>query len=170
MSTQPDRTVHLPGSSRVHRQACFPPTQPTRCTAGPRAPGADRTSPRTVPDGCWAVAQATVCGVLPRQIECTNSVLIGVLNPSTGEAKARVEQAELLAPRRSLTGEPEQLRELRVRTRPDGTVTLNGKLDPEGGARVLEVLNSLNGRRPPVNSRITRRSDATRYRVRLSLV
>jgi hypothetical protein len=32
-------------------------------------------------------------------------VLIGVLNLSTGEAKARVEQAELLAPRRSLTGE-----------------------------------------------------------------
>jgi hypothetical protein len=47
--------------------------------------------------------------------------------------------------------EPETMRELRVRTGPDGTVSLNGKLDPEGGARVLEVLNSLNGRRPPVD-------------------
>ncbi|HEY6423903.1 MAG TPA: DUF222 domain-containing protein [Pseudonocardiaceae bacterium] len=44
--------------------------------------------------------------------------------------------------------EPETQRELRVRTRPDGTVSLAGKLDPEGGARVLEVLGSLNGRRP----------------------
>ncbi len=45
--------------------------------------------------------------------------------------------------------EPERTRELRVRTGPDGVVSLTGKLDPEGGARVLEVLNSLNGRRPP---------------------
>jgi hypothetical protein len=163
----------------------------------------------------------------------TARLVAGVLNLSSSEAKARVEQAELLTARRSLTGEvlapvlpatavelaagvigsahvrvitavmrcippgthpeitaqaeetlahaarrfdpaaltrigerllahldpdgtepadePEQLRELRVRTRPDGTVTLNGKLDPEGGARVLEVLNSLNGSRPPVD-------------------
>lgn len=47
--------------------------------------------------------------------------------------------------------EPEQQRELRVRTGSDGTISLTGKLDPEGGARVLEVLNSLNGRRPPVD-------------------
>jgi hypothetical protein len=45
--------------------------------------------------------------------------------------------------------EPEQLRELRVRTGADGTVSLTGRLDPEGGARVLEVLNALNGRRAP---------------------
>jgi hypothetical protein len=163
----------------------------------------------------------------------TAHLVAGVLNLSTSEAKARVEQAQLLTSRQSLTGEvlppvlpstaaelaagviglahvrvitavmrcippgthpeitaqaeetlahaarrfdpaaltrigerllahldpdgtepadePEQLRELRVRTRPDGTVTLNGKLDPEGGARVLEVLNSLNGSRPPVD-------------------
>ncbi|MGH3718048.1 MAG: DUF222 domain-containing protein [Pseudonocardiaceae bacterium] len=35
----------------------------------------------------------------------TARLLAGVLNLSTGEAKARVEQAELLTPRRSLTGE-----------------------------------------------------------------
>ena len=35
----------------------------------------------------------------------TARLVAGVLNLSTGEAKARVEQAELLAPRRSLTGE-----------------------------------------------------------------
>jgi hypothetical protein len=163
----------------------------------------------------------------------TARLLAGVLNLSKSEAKARADQAGLLTPRRSLTGEqlppilpataaelaagaigpahvrvitatmrripptthpgtvaqaeqtlaqaarrfdptalsrigerllayldpdgnapseePETMRELRVRTRPDGTVTLNGKLDPEGGARVLEVLGSLNGRRPPVD-------------------
>ncbi|MGH3995392.1 MAG: DUF222 domain-containing protein, partial [Pseudonocardiaceae bacterium] len=47
--------------------------------------------------------------------------------------------------------EPETLRELRVRTGTDGVVSLAGKLDPEGGARVLEVLNSLNDRRAPIN-------------------
>ncbi|HVE96676.1 MAG TPA: DUF222 domain-containing protein [Pseudonocardiaceae bacterium] len=47
--------------------------------------------------------------------------------------------------------EPETMRELRVRPDPDGTVSLAGKLDPEGGARVLEVLGSLNDRRPPVD-------------------
>jgi Domain of unknown function (DUF222) len=174
----------------------------------------------------------------------TARLVAGVLTLSTSEAKARVEQAELLAPRWSLTGEalapllpstaaelaagaigpahirviaatlrqipptthpdlvaqaeetlataarrfdpaaltrigerllahlnpdgtaptdePEQLRELRVRTRPDGTVTLNGKLDPEGGARVLEVLNALNGRRPPVDGIPDTRSRARR--------
>jgi len=60
------------------------------------------------------------------------------------------------------TDEPEQVRELRVRTGADGTVTLNGKLDPEGGARVLEVLNSLNGRRPPVDGVPDQRSLARR--------
>ena len=44
--------------------------------------------------------------------------------------------------------EPDTMRELRVRTGTDGVVSLTGKLDPEGGARVLEVLGSLNGRRP----------------------
>ncbi len=58
--------------------------------------------------------------------------------------------------------EPEHQRELRVRTGPDGTVSLNGKLDPEGGARVLEVLNSLNGRRPPVDGVPDLRSPARR--------
>ncbi|MGB8199204.1 MAG: DUF222 domain-containing protein, partial [Pseudonocardiaceae bacterium] len=60
------------------------------------------------------------------------------------------------------TDEPEQLRELRVRTRPDGTVTLNGKLDPEGGARVLEVLNTLNEPRPPIDGIPDTRSRARR--------
>lgn len=174
----------------------------------------------------------------------TARLLSGVLNLSKGEAKARVEQAEQLMPRRSLTGEelaprlpataaglvagelgpghlrvitsmmrripsctdpetvelaeqtlagsarrfdpaaltrigerllayldpdgpepadePEQTRELRVRTGPDGVVSLNGKLDPEGGARVLEVLNSLNGRRPPVDGVPDMRSPARR--------
>lgn len=163
----------------------------------------------------------------------TARLLAEVLNLSKGEAKARTDQAGLLTPRRSLTGEvlpaalpataaelaagaigpshvrvitatmrrippgthpdtaaqaeetlahaarrfdpaalarigerllahldpdgrapaeePEQQRELRVRTGSDGSVSLAGKLDPEGGARVLEVLNSLNGRRPPVD-------------------
>jgi hypothetical protein len=47
--------------------------------------------------------------------------------------------------------EPEKVRELRIHTRRDGTVSLNGRLDAEGGAKVLEVLGSLNGRRPPVD-------------------
>ncbi|MGQ0719728.1 MAG: DUF222 domain-containing protein, partial [Pseudonocardiales bacterium] len=163
----------------------------------------------------------------------TTRLLAGVLNLSKSEAKARADQAELLTPRRSLTGEvlppalpataaelaagavgsahlrvitaimrrippsthpevaaqaeetlahtarrfdpaalarvgerllahldpdgkapteePETIRELRVRAGSDGTVSLAGKLDPEGGARVLEVLNSLNGRRPPAD-------------------
>lgn len=58
--------------------------------------------------------------------------------------------------------EPETLRELRVRTRPDGTVSLNGQLDPEGGARVLEVLGSLNGRRAPIDGVPDTRSQARR--------
>ncbi len=58
--------------------------------------------------------------------------------------------------------EPEQQRELRVRTGADGTVSLTGKLDPEGGARVLEVLNSLNGRRPPVDGVADLRTPARR--------
>jgi hypothetical protein len=48
------------------------------CPGGPRAPGADRGSPRTVPDGCWAVA------VFTRQL---GGVLIqyrSVLEMSTG--------------------------------------------------------------------------------------
>jgi hypothetical protein len=172
----------------------------------------------------------------------TARLLSGVLNLSQGEAKARVDQAEQLMPRQSLTGEvlppslpataaeltagelgpghlrvitaimrripqsadpaavelaeqtlassarrfdpaalarigerllayldpdgpepadePEQARELRVRTGSDGTVSLNGRLDPEGGARVLEVLNSLNGRRPPVEGMPDLRSPA----------
>jgi uncharacterized protein DUF222/HNH endonuclease len=60
------------------------------------------------------------------------------------------------------TEEPEQARELRVRTGADGTVSLSGRLDPEGGARVLEVLNSLNGRRPPVEGVPDPRSSARR--------
>ena len=174
----------------------------------------------------------------------TARLLSGVLNLSKGEAKARADQAGLLIPRRSLTGEvlppalpataaglaagaigpaqvrvitatmrrippsthpevtaqaeqtlataarrfdptalarigerllahldpdgtapseePETIRELRVRTRPDGAVSLTGKLDPEGGARVLEVLNSLNGRRPPVDGVPDTRSPAHR--------
>ncbi|MFY9809352.1 MAG: DUF222 domain-containing protein, partial [Pseudonocardiaceae bacterium] len=47
--------------------------------------------------------------------------------------------------------DPETTRELRVRTGTDGTVNLYGHLDPEGGARVLEVLNSLNTRRAPID-------------------
>ncbi|MGH4003462.1 MAG: DUF222 domain-containing protein [Pseudonocardiaceae bacterium] len=60
------------------------------------------------------------------------------------------------------TGEPETIRELRVRTGPDGVVRLAGKLDPEGGARVLEVLNSLNGRRAPLDGVPDMRSAARR--------
>ena len=174
----------------------------------------------------------------------TARLLAGVLNLSRGEAKARVEQAELLTPRRSLTGEvlppilpataaelaagaigpahlrvitatmrripdgthpdtaaqaeqtlataarrfdpsaltrigecllayldpdgpepaeePETTRELRVRTGADGTVSLDGKLDPEGGARVLEVLGSLNGRRAPIDGVPDTRSQSRR--------
>ncbi|MGH3906167.1 MAG: DUF222 domain-containing protein [Pseudonocardiaceae bacterium] len=58
--------------------------------------------------------------------------------------------------------EPEKQRELRVRTRPDGSVSLAGQLDPEGGARVLEVLGSLNQRRPPVDGVPDTRSQARR--------
>jgi Domain of unknown function (DUF222)/HNH endonuclease len=58
--------------------------------------------------------------------------------------------------------QPEQTRELRVRTGSDGTVCLSGRLDPEGGARVLEVLNSLNGRRAPVGGVPDLRSAARR--------
>jgi hypothetical protein len=58
--------------------------------------------------------------------------------------------------------EPEQTRELRVRTGSDGTVSLTGWLDPEGGARGLEVLNSLNGRRPAVDGVPDLRSTARR--------
>jgi hypothetical protein len=58
--------------------------------------------------------------------------------------------------------EPEQTRELRVRMGSDGTVSLSGRLDPEGGARVLEVLNSLNSRRSPVEGVPDLRSPARR--------
>jgi hypothetical protein len=58
--------------------------------------------------------------------------------------------------------EPETMRELRLRTGSDGTVSLTGKLDPEGGARVLEVLGSLNGRRPPVDGVPDQRNQARR--------
>jgi Domain of unknown function (DUF222)/HNH endonuclease len=174
----------------------------------------------------------------------TARLLAGVLNLSRSEARARVEHAELLTPRRSLTGEvlpprlpasaaelaagsigpahlrvitatigripasthpeqiieaeqtlasmarrfdpaaltrigerllayldpdgkepveePEQMRELRVRTGPGGVVSLSGTLDPEGGARVLEVLNSLNGRRPSADGTPDLRSQARR--------
>ncbi|MGH3911855.1 MAG: DUF222 domain-containing protein, partial [Pseudonocardiaceae bacterium] len=58
--------------------------------------------------------------------------------------------------------EPETIRELRIRTGADGTVSLTGKLDPEGGARVLEVLGSLNGRRAPVEGVPDTRSQSRR--------
>ncbi|MGH3912546.1 MAG: DUF222 domain-containing protein, partial [Pseudonocardiaceae bacterium] len=58
--------------------------------------------------------------------------------------------------------QPEEQRELRVRTSPDGTVRLAGTLDPEGGARVREVLGSLNGRRPSVDGVPDARSPARR--------
>jgi hypothetical protein len=58
--------------------------------------------------------------------------------------------------------EPEQQRELHVRAGTDGTVSLTGRLDPEGGARVMEVLGSLNGRRPPVDGVPDTRSLARR--------
>jgi hypothetical protein len=174
----------------------------------------------------------------------TARLLAGALNLSQGEAKARAEQADLLAPRQALTGEvlpptlpataaeltagaigpahvrvitatmrrippsihpdtaaqaeqtlaqaarrfdpaalsrigerllahldpdgtapseePESMRELRVRTGSDGTVSLTGHLDPEGGARVLEVLGSLNERRAPVDGIPDARSPARR--------
>ncbi len=174
----------------------------------------------------------------------TARLLAGVLNLSQGEARTRVEQAALLTPHRSLTGEelppslpataaeltagtispthvrvisaamrripdgvhpetaaqaeqtlaeaarrfdpaaltrigerlvahldpdgpepadePETTRELRVRAGTDGTVRLDGKLDPEGGARVLEVLGSLNARRAPVDGVSDTRSESRR--------
>lgn len=58
--------------------------------------------------------------------------------------------------------EPETTRELRVRTGPDGAVSLTGRLDPEGGARVLEVLGSLNQRRPPIDGVPDTRTQARR--------
>jgi hypothetical protein len=58
--------------------------------------------------------------------------------------------------------EPDVMRELRVRTGPDGVVSLTGKLDVEGGARVLEVLGSLNGPRPPVEGVPDTRSESRR--------
>ena len=58
--------------------------------------------------------------------------------------------------------EPETMRELRVRTGTDGVVSLTGKLDPEGGARVLKVLGSLNARRPPVEGVLDTRSQSRR--------
>lgn len=62
--------------------------------------------------------------------------------------------------------EPEQLRKLRGRTRSEGIVTLTGELDPDGGARVREVLNFLSSPRPPgdgipdARSRVRRDADA----------
>ncbi|MGH3941509.1 MAG: DUF222 domain-containing protein [Pseudonocardiaceae bacterium] len=58
--------------------------------------------------------------------------------------------------------EPEEQRELLVRTRPNGTVRLAGTLDPEGGARVKEVLGSLNQRRAPIDGVPDERSPARR--------
>lgn len=58
--------------------------------------------------------------------------------------------------------EPERQRELRVHARPDGAVCLDGHLDSEGGARVLEVLGSLNGRRAPIDGVPDTRSPARR--------
>ncbi|MGH8922820.1 MAG: DUF222 domain-containing protein, partial [Actinomycetes bacterium] len=58
--------------------------------------------------------------------------------------------------------EPEAQRELRVRTGSDGTVRLAGILDPEGGARVREVLGSLNQRRSPIDGVPDERSPARR--------
>ncbi|MDQ4011558.1 MAG: HNH endonuclease [Actinomycetota bacterium] len=58
--------------------------------------------------------------------------------------------------------EPENTRKLRVRTGSDGTVSLTGHLDPEGGARVLEVLGSLNGCRAPVDGIPDTRTPARR--------
>lgn len=58
--------------------------------------------------------------------------------------------------------EPETARELRVRSGPAGAVSLSGRLDPEGGARLLEVLGSLNQRRPPVDGVPDTRSQARR--------
>ncbi len=60
------------------------------------------------------------------------------------------------------TEEPETMRELRIRTDSDGVVGLTGKLDPEGGARVLEVLNSLNDRRPAADGVADMRDPARR--------
>ncbi|MGQ0775236.1 MAG: DUF222 domain-containing protein [Pseudonocardiales bacterium] len=58
--------------------------------------------------------------------------------------------------------EPEEQRELRVRTGADGTVRLAGTLDPEGGARVKEDLGSLNQRRAPIDGVPDERSPARR--------
>ena len=44
----------------------------------------------------------------------------------------------------------------------NSTVNPTGRLDPEGGARVLEVLNALNGRRAPIDGIPDQRSLARR--------
>lgn len=54
--------------------------------------------------------------------------------------------------------QPQHQRELLVRTGSDGTISLTGKLDPEGGAHVLEILHYLSGRRPPVEGMPDRRA------------
>jgi hypothetical protein len=58
--------------------------------------------------------------------------------------------------------EPETIRELRIHTRRDGVVSLTGRLDPEGGAKVLEVLGSLNTRRPDADGSPDTRSQPRR--------
>ncbi len=52
---------------------------------------------RTLPDGCGRVAEANVCGVLTRQVGCTNSVSIGVGNVYRAEVLFR-HQMDPLAP------------------------------------------------------------------------
>ncbi|HEY2725223.1 MAG TPA: DUF222 domain-containing protein [Pseudonocardiaceae bacterium] len=60
------------------------------------------------------------------------------------------------------TDEPEPIRELYLHTRSDGTVTLAGRLDPDGGARVQEVLDALNTRRPDTDGQPDQRSQPRR--------
>jgi uncharacterized protein DUF222/HNH endonuclease len=82
----------------------------------------------------------------PAALTRIGELLLGYLDPDDSEPAEQ----------------PEQTRELRVRTGSDGTVSLSGRLDPEGGARVLEVLNSLNGRRAPADGVPDPRSPARR--------
>ncbi|HEY2723435.1 MAG TPA: DUF222 domain-containing protein [Pseudonocardiaceae bacterium] len=60
------------------------------------------------------------------------------------------------------TDEPERSRELYVRTSRDGTVNLTGRLDPDGGARVLAVLDALNTRHPDTDGQPDQRSQPRR--------
>ncbi|HEX8933198.1 MAG TPA: DUF222 domain-containing protein [Pseudonocardiaceae bacterium] len=84
------------------------------------------------------------------------AVALGVLNLSKGEAKARVEQADQLMPRRSLTGEV-----LIPRLPATAAGLAAGELGP-GHLRVITAIMRRIRRRPPVERVPDLRSSARR--------